>query len=67
MGPTDQQASYQTTRASYRNIIKFGDTCTQNCHLERYILGFMVGNLVLQQRARGAVKRNFSTKKNKKT
>ena len=33
----------------------------QNFHLGRYIIGYMVGNLVLRQRACGAVKHDFET------
>ena len=31
----------------------------QNFHLERYIVGYTVGNLVLRRRISGAVKRDF--------
>ena len=33
----------------------------QNFHFWRYIVGYMVGNLVLRRRASGAVKRDFRT------
>ena len=36
-----------------------GDNCIQNFHLGRYIIGYMVRNLVLRRRASGAVKRDF--------
>ena len=38
-----------------------GDNCIQVFHLGRYIVGYTVGNLVLQRRASGAVKRDFRT------
>ena len=41
--------------------IHLGDNCIQNFHLGRYIVGYMVGNLVLRRRASGAVKRDFRT------
>ena len=40
---------------------KLGDNCIQNFRLGRYIIGYMVGNLVLRRRASGAVKRDFRT------
>ena len=40
---------------------KLGDNCIQNFHLGRYIVGYMVGNLVLRRRASGAVKHDFGT------
>ena len=39
--------------------LQLGDNCIQNFHLGRYIVGYMVGNLVLRQRRSGAVKRDF--------
>ena len=36
-----------------------GDNYIQNFHLGRYIIGYMVGNLVLRRRVSGAVKRDF--------
>ena len=36
-----------------------GDICIQNFHLGRYIVRYTVRNLVLRQRASGAVKRDF--------
>ena len=42
-------------------VLQLGDNCIQNFHLGRYIVGYTVGNLVLQQRASGAVKRDFRT------
>ena len=38
------------------SIFKLGDNCIQNFHLGRYIVGYMVGNLVLRRRASGAVR-----------
>ena len=38
-----------------------GDNCIQKFNLGRYIVGYTVGNLVLRQRASGAVKRDFRT------
>ena len=35
--------------------IEFRDNCIQNFHLERYIVGYTVGNLVLRRRVSGAV------------
>ena len=43
------------------NYHHLGDNCIQNFHLGRYIFGYTVGNLVLQRRASGAVKRDFRT------
>ena len=40
---------------------KLGDNCIQNFHLGRYIVGYTVGNLVLQRRISGALKRDFRT------
>ena len=40
---------------------KLGDNCIQNFNLDRYIVGYTVGNLVLRWRASGAVKRDFQT------
>ena len=40
---------------------KLGDNCIQNFHLGRYIVGYMVGNLVLRRCVSGAVKRDFRT------
>ena len=40
---------------------QLGNNCIQSFHLGRYIVGFTVGNLVLQRRASGAVKRDFRT------
>ena len=40
---------------------KLGDNCIQNFNLDRYIVGYTVGNLVLRRRASGAVKRDFQT------
>ena len=36
--------------------IHLGDNCIQNCHLGRYIVGYTVGNSVLQRRVSGAIK-----------
>ena len=41
--------------------VESGDNCMQNLHLGRYIVVYMIGNLVLQRRASGAVKRDFRT------
>ena len=38
---------------------QLGDICIQNFHLGRYNVGYTVGNLVLQRRASGAVKRDL--------
>ena len=46
---------------SQKSINHLGDNCIQKFHLGRYIVGYTVGNLVLQRRARGAVKRDFRT------
>ena len=35
---------------------KLGENCIQNFHLERYIIKYMVGNLVLQRRESGVIK-----------
>ena len=42
-------------------MVQLGDNCIQNFHLGRYIVRYTVGNLVLRQRASGAVKRDFRT------
>ena len=36
-----------------------GDSCIQNFHFGRYIVGYTIGNLVLRRHASGAVKRDF--------
>ena len=41
--------------------VYLGDNCIQNFHLGKYILGYTVGNLVLQGHAREAVKHDFRT------
>ena len=46
---------------SFLNIAYLGDNCIQNFHLGRYIVGCTVGNLVLQRRVSGALKRDFRT------
>ena len=38
-----------------------GDNCIKNFHLGSYIVGYMVGNLVLRRCVSGAVKRDFRT------
>ena len=42
-------------------LIDLGDNHIQKFYLGRYIVGYMVGNLVLRRRASGAVKRDFRT------
>ena len=42
-------------------FVHLGDNCIQNFHLGRYIVGYTVGNFVLQRRVSGAVKYNFRT------
>ena len=37
----------------------YGDNCIQNFHLGRYIVGYMVTNLVLRRCASGAIKRDL--------
>ena len=44
-----------------RVTLYLGDNCIQNFHLGRYIVGYMVGNLVLRRHVSGAVKRDFRT------
>ena len=39
--------------------VQLGDNCIQNFHLGRYIVVYIVGNLVLRQRASRAVKHDF--------
>ena len=41
------------------HTVNLGDNCIQNVHLGRYIVGYTVGNLVLQGRVSGAVKRDL--------
>ena len=41
------------------DFIYLGDNCIQNVHLGRYIVGYMIGNLVLRRRASGTVKHDF--------
>ena len=38
---------------------QLGDNCIQNFHLRKYIVGYTVGNLVIQRRLSRAVKRDF--------
>ena len=40
---------------------QLGDNCIQNFPFGRYIVGYTVGNLVLQQRVSRAVKHDFRT------
>ena len=40
-------------------VVLLGDNRIQNFHLGRYIVGYMVGNLVLWLRVSGAVKRDL--------
>ena len=47
--------------ASWLLYINLGDNCIQLFHFGRYIVGYTVGNLVLQRRVSGAVKRDFRT------
>ena len=42
-------------------VIQLGDNCIQNVHLERYIVVYTVGNLVLRRPASRAIKRDFRT------
>ena len=42
-------------------MYNLGDNCIQNFHLGSYIVGYMVGNLVLWRPASRAVKRDFRT------
>ena len=46
---------------TFTNTLELGDNCIQNFHLGRYIVGYTVRNIVLWQRASGAVKRDFRT------
>ena len=39
-------------RVAFANALELEDTCIQNFHLGRYIVGYTVGNLVLRRRAR---------------
>ena len=41
--------------------IDLGDNCIQKLYLERYIIRYTVGNLVLRRRISGAVKHDFQT------
>ena len=38
---------------------ELGDNCIQKFNLERYFVGYTVGNLVLQRHVSGAIKRDF--------
>ena len=40
-----QQGMTQTCLHSYTDLLDLGDNCSQICHLGRYIVGYMVGNL----------------------
>ena len=40
-------------------VLNLGDNCLQNCNLGREIVGFMVGNFVLQRHISRAVKQNL--------
>ena len=55
------QRCYGRHNVSRKSINHLGDNCIQNFHLERYIVGYTVGNLVLRRRVSGAVKRDFRT------
>ena len=57
----DAIAATLTLYVRFRLVIlnKLGDNCIQNFHLGSYIVGYTVGNLVLQRRTSGAVKLNF--------
>ena len=46
---------------SLNKCSNLGDNCIQIFNLGRYIVGYMVGNLVLRPCASGAVKRDFRT------
>ena len=47
--------------SSVLDVSCLGDNYIQYFHFGRYIVGYMVGNLVLRRRASRAVKRNFQT------
>ena len=44
-----------------RNGLELGKNCIQIFYLGRYIVGYLVRNLVLWRRARGAIKRDLRT------
>ena len=44
-----------------RLIVELGDNCIHNFHLERYIVVYRVGNLVLRQRVSVAIIRDIIT------
>ena len=44
---------------AFPSHIHLGDNCIQNFHLERYIVGYTVGNLALRRPVSGAVKRDY--------
>ena len=48
-------------RVTKANALELGDNCIQNFHFGRYIVGYTVGNIVLQRRESRAVKRDFRT------
>ena len=50
----------QLTQVLSSNV-QLGDNCFQIFHFGRYIVGYMVKNLVLWRRTRGVVKRDFLT------
>ena len=54
-------AHVQSQHDTTKDDVNLGDNCIQIFHLGRYIVGYTVGNLVLRQRASGAVKRDFRT------
>ena len=64
---TDTQAIYVVTfdfKGTHAHCVvsgstDLGDNCIQSFHLGRYIFGYMVGDLVLRRRTRGAIKRDF--------
>ena len=45
----------------FHQVVKLGDNCMQHFHMGRYIVGYTVGNLVLQRHASGAIKLYFRT------
>ena len=52
---------YQVIFTTSKGFGQLGDNCIQNFQLGRYIVGYMVGNLVLRRPVIGAVKRDFRT------
>ena len=52
----------QQNHDRYCKKTELGDNCIQNFHLGRYIVRYMVGNLVLRRHTSGTIKRDIRTR-----